>query len=223
MRNRFDRRRTLLALGLSLTVFVAAARPTMARQATPAGTPDVPAAAECTVEPLDPMAILSLVQGGSADRDLLQATPVPEASLPEGPPATTEELDGITESVRLLVACANARNPLRLVALLTDDFKGALAGAALGMQGEDPEAIAARFPVPIVTEELATVEEVGMIPIRDARLLPDGRVAAILEPSVAGIDQVEGFFVTFELVDGSWLIDDIAILESDTGTPAPAA
>jgi hypothetical protein len=134
--------------------------------------------------------------------------------------STDEELDGISENVRQLVACANARDPLRLVALLTDDFKVALAGAALGLQGEDPEELTARFPVPITMDDVEDVDQLGMIPIRDARLLRDGRVAAILEPLVDGIDQTVGFFVTFELVGEQWLIDDVTILAPNaSGTP----
>ncbi len=207
-----------VACGLAMSVATLAA--VAAQPATPAGTPDIPAASECTIEALEPMDLLGLVQGGSTDRDLLDATPVVESSLPDGPPATDEELDGISENVRQLVACANARDPLRLVALLTDDFKVALAGAALGLQGEDPEELTARFPVPITMDDVEDVDQLGMIPIRDARLLRDGRVAAILEPLVDGIDQTVGFFVTFELVGEQWLIDDVTILAPNaSGTP----
>lgn len=206
--------------GCGLVIILGGVGSTAAQPATPAGTPDVPAASECTVEALDPMNLLSLAQGGNSDRNLLEATPVPESSLPGGPPANAEEIAGITANVRQLVACANARDPLRLVALLTDDFKLALAGAALGVQGEDAQAIADRFPVPIVTDDLAAVDQISMIPIRDARLLRDGRVGAILEPEVAGVDQMLRFFITFELVEDQWLIDDVAVLEpAGSGTP----
>lgn len=193
-----------------------------AQGATPAATPDIPAATECTIDPLEPMDLLALAQGGVSS-DLLEATPIPEASLPDGPPANEEEMEGITATVRELVACANAREPLRLVALLTDDFKIALAGAALGLQGEAPEDLEARFPVPIALEDIEPIEEVAMIPVRDGRLLVDGRVAAILEPTVEGIDQPLAFYVTFELVDGRWLIDDLTIIEpaEEPGTPTP--
>lgn len=194
-----------------------------AQSATPAATPDVPAAAECGVEPVEPMDLLGLLQGGDSGSDLLQSTPVPASALPEGPPASEEELAGITRTVRQLVACANAGDVLRLIPLLTDDFKAALAGAALGLQGQDPTAIAARFPVPISVDELGAVDQVAMIPIDDARLLPDGSVGAILEPSVQGIEPSARFFVTFELVGDQWLIDGVTILQPENGDSTPAA
>jgi hypothetical protein len=209
-----------LTIGLMLLIATVTAATT--QPATPAGTPDIPTAAECTVEALEPMDLLSLVQSGGTGPDLLDATPAAEASLPEGVPASDEEIEGITANVRQLVACANARDPFRLVALLTDDFKLALAGAALGLQGQDPEELAARFPVPVVTEDVAAMEQISMIPLRDARLLADGRVAAILEPSIDGVQQPVDFFVTFELVGDEWLIDEIAVLEPAAGTPTQA-
>lgn len=221
MQNRSKISEFVVAVTCGLAMSVAMLTAVAAQSATPTGTPDIPAASECTVEALEPMDLLGLAQGGSTDRNLLEATPVAEEALPAGPPATDEEIEGISENVRQLVACANARDPLHLVALLTDDFKVALAGAALGLQGEDPEELAARFPVPITMDDVGDVDQLSMIPIRDARLLRDGRVAAILEPTVDEIDQTVGFFVTFELVGEQWLMDDVAILASQvSGTPS---
>jgi hypothetical protein len=58
-----------VACGLAMSVATLAA--VAAQLATPAGTPDIPAASECTIEALEPMDLLGLVQGGSTDRDLL--------------------------------------------------------------------------------------------------------------------------------------------------------
>lgn len=194
----------------------------LTQQSTPQATPDIPLASDCTVEPLEPMDLLPLAQGG-ASSDLLETTPVAEESLPEGVPANEAEIEGITATVRQLVACANARDPLRLVALLTDDFKIALASAALGLQGEAPEDLAARFPVPVSLDEAQSVDRVPMIPIRDARLLADGRVAAILEPQIEAIDYPFAFYVMFELVDTRWLIDDVVIVEAAPASATPVA
>lgn len=193
-----------------------------AQDSTPQATPDIPVASDCSIEPLEPMDLLPLAQGG-ASSDLLEATPVAEEALPDGVPANETETEGITATVRQLVACANARDPLRLVALLTDDFKIALASAALGLQGETPEDLAARFPVPISLDEAQSVDSLPMIPIRDARLLVDGRVAAILEPQIEGIDHPFVFYVTFELVENRWLIDDVVIVEAAPASGTPAA
>jgi hypothetical protein len=203
-------------------LFVFSTTTVSARESTPQATPDIPVPTDCSVEPLELMDLLPLAQGGGSS-DLLEATPVAEDTLPEGVPANEDEIEGITATVRQLVACANARDPLRLVALLTDDFKIALASAALGLQGEAPEDLAARFPVPISLDEAESVDGVPMIPIRDARLLVDGRVAAILEPQIEGIDYPFAFYVTFELVDNRWLIDDVVIVEAAPASATPVA
>ncbi|MDQ3512578.1 MAG: hypothetical protein M3462_02755 [Chloroflexota bacterium] len=222
--------RTVVVAVAMLMIAALAGGGTLARQgATPTAPADVPAASECVVEPLEAGDLLPLLTSNSGGDDLLAREPVAEASLPTGPEATAEETAGITAAVRQLVACANARDPFRIVALLSPDFQVALAGAVLGLQsqieGDDPEAdvqatLEERFPVPINVEDVDAEQQVAMIPIRDARLLTDGRVGAILEPVVEGVDAPVAFFVTFVLSEDTWLIDDVSVIASQgSGTP----
>lgn len=216
-----DRARTVLARSLAGLILVAlvgtlaGSRAVAAQDATPGATPDVPPPSECLVEPVDPSALLPLLSGGGQASPLLTASPTPPEALPQGPPATRAEVAAITAAVRELVACANLQDPLRLVALLTDDFKGALAVAALQVGEEGAEELVGRFPVPIGNVD--PNRPVEMIPIRDARLLPDGNVGAILEPTVAGVEARPIFFVVFEPVGDRWLVDDVVLV--DTGIP----
>jgi len=218
-----------LVVGLALAALVGRGA-LSARDSSPAATPDIPLGTECTVEALGPGDLIGIVSSGSASDDLLTRSPVDEATLPTGPAASDAEVAGITATTRQLVACANARDPFRIIALLSPDFQAALAGAALGLQAEIDQGTAAadaqatleeRFPVPVNVEDIDGAQELAMIPIREARLLTDGRVGAILEPTVEGVDATVGFFVTFELVGETWLIDDVEVLAAGPqGTPA---
>jgi|GEM_PF-2434669 len=211
-------------------VATTAAGGTLARQgATPTAPADIPAASECVVEPVETGDLITLLTGNPSEDDLLTREPIAEADLPTGPAANEDEVAGITAATRQLVACANARDLFRIVALLSPDFQIALAGAALGLQaqvdGETPGAdvqatLEERFPVPINVEDIDAAQQVAMIPIRNARLLNDGRVAAILEPVVEGVAQPVAFFVTFTVSRDTWLIDDVEVISgTDPGTP----
>lgn len=230
--------RVWLWRGLALVVAIvtlataSAGGGTLARQGgTPTAEVDIPTADECVIEPVEPGDLIGLLTTNPTGADLLTREPIEEEALPSGPEANDEEVAGITAATRELVACANARDPFRIIALLSPDFQVALAGAALGLQaqvddggtpGADIQAtLEERFPVPINVEDVDAMQEVAMIPIRDARLLPDGRVGAVLEPVVAGIGQPIGFFVTFTLSGERWLIDDVEVIRpATTGTPA---
>ncbi|HEV2529795.1 MAG TPA: hypothetical protein VGT61_15235 [Thermomicrobiales bacterium] len=208
-----------LSIETTLLAVLIAAPVALAQNATP--TPDVPRPAECTVDPVEPAALLSSVGGADPTSPLFSTEPVDEASLPEGPAVTDEELEGITETVRQLVACANAFDPFRILALISDEYIGQLGGAALAAQ-QQPELamqLMARFPVPIAAIDSA--EPVQMSTIRDARLLPDGRIGAILESAVPGSDALGVFFVTFIEEEDNWLVNDVLPVASELfATPA---
>ena len=211
--------RGAIGIGLALTLLAPSA---VLAQDDAAGR-DVPAADECAVEPVDITTLLTTTSGADASSPLFSAVPVDEASLPDGPEATEEELAGITDTVRQLVACANAFDPFRIMALVSEQYIGQLVNAALAAQ-EQPELaeqLLVRFPVPLGAVEGG--EPVAMIPIRDARLLPDGRVGAILEAQLAtgtSDDVTALFYVAFVDVEDRWLVDEVQPVSSELfGTP----
>lgn len=184
---------------------------------------DVPMASECAVDPVEITTLLTTTSGADASSPLFSTVPVDESSLSDGPAATEEELAGVTDTVRQLVACANAFDPFRIMALVSEQYVGQLVNAALAAQ-EQPELaeqLLVRFPVPLGAVEGG--EAVAMIPIRDARLLPDGRVGAILEAQVATAtsgDVTALFYVAFVDVDDRWLVDEVQPISSQLfGTP----
>lgn len=216
--------RLAITAGLAITLLA----PGLAAQ-EPSPSPDVPDASECSVSPVEISTLLGATGAADPNSPLFSTQPVEESSLPDGPAITDAELRGITDTVRQLVACANAFDPFRILALISDRYTGQLASAALAAQ-EQPdlaEQLLLRFPVPLGA--VAGGEPVRMIPIRDARLLPDGRIGAILEASIAsgGGDNVTAlFYVAFVDQDGRWLVDNVVPVASGVfGTPAatPAA
>ncbi len=207
------------SIGLALLLVGGLAPVVRAQPATP--TPDVPTAAECTVQPVDPAALLSTVGGADLNSPLFTTEPVDEATLPDGPDVTDEEREGVTDTVRQLVACANAFDPFRILALISEEYIGELGGAALAAQ-QQPELamqLIDRFPVPIAA--IDATGPVEMIDVRDPRLLPDGRIGVILESTVPGSDERAVFFVTFIESDDTWLVDEVVPVANDAvATPA---
>lgn len=174
----------------------------------PAGTPtvdaEVPAPEACAVAPRSAASLDALLAAGPA------STAVdPEASgfraegeLPQGSPLDAATLAAITDVEREFAACLNAGDWSRNLALLTDD-------AVRGLLGEDAAfyaTLAADTPEPLLPDE-----QVGLFPLRGARLLPDGRVGAIVDWGQVGFENqprqvTESNFHIYERVDGRWLI-----------------
>ena len=213
--------RVMAGLGLAV-VLAGPALGATAQDASPAR--DVPAASECDVAPAEISTLLGSAAGADPNSPLFSTQPVDEATLPDGPAVTDEELEGITDTVHQLVACANAFDPLRILALISDQYIGQLANAALAAQ-EQPELaeqLLVRFPVPLGA--VSGGEPVADVPIRDARLLPDGRIGAILESTIAnasGDDVTALFYVAFVEGDDRWLVDEVLPIAGEAfGTPA---
>lgn len=187
-----------------------AGRATGAQAGTPAvGAATEPGAAtpivvECLVASRDPVQIITSV-----------GTPEPwpqirdEGRLPDGAPADATVVAAVTAVERELLACLGAGEFPRAFALLTEE--SAARWVAAGSVG----ALALGLPENAV---------VALRAVRDARLLPDGRVGAVVEwdlPLGAGFeDQV--LFHVYRQVDGRWLLDEeIAIVIP--GTPTAGA
>lgn len=123
-------------------------------------------------------------------------------SLPKGDPAPPDAAAAMTAAMEQFIACANAGDSLRQMALVTDDYlRQGFAGAQL------TEADVVGFvgtPHPIAREDQRTVADV-----RGARVLPGGFVAALFDlAAVAGPvpGEIRTDFVVFEEHDGRLLV-----------------
>jgi len=203
------RRLRLMLWSLSVPLAVVNASLAMAQTVTPSGDLGPPTAAECQIAPRSEAEIMALAATPVASA----ATPeAPEpATLPEGDPADPAVIAALEQTLREVVACAEARDLGRLLALYTDEY----------IRSE----VFADEPVPIVPGSSgAGTPEPGSSPvgvdrtpvILEARMLPDGRAAAlvtIVEPG-APVD-----VVWFAEVSDRWLIDAVRPAATPAATP----
>jgi hypothetical protein len=215
----------LKRLAILVVAVAALAVPLVARaqDATPVASPAAnalaPAPEDCKVEPISPERLT-----------LLMATPVPavaaEASpvgsptpfaMPEGQKADEATVATITTAVHEYFACVNAGDYARALALFSDRalrefFASALTGGTTAQQILD--ALPPAKPLP---EDQRTL----IYGIDDVRVLPDGRVAALVIGDDLSKPNPPGpALIYFVQVDGRWLIDGFVRTE-EIVTPTP--
>ena len=95
-----------------------------------------------------------------------------EWTMPAGTPADTETVDGITATLHEAMACLNANDPLRFLALFSDE----MIQLFFALDPVPPDAL----PAMEAASPVSSPPEMwlGLIGLHDARVLPDGRVAA---------------------------------------------
>ena len=220
-----------------------------AQEATPAASGSVvPDPAECTVEPrsIDSVrAVLGAADSGTErpgaaepgtddaepadpelgepiDPELGGPPPVPVGvALPAGEPADEATVAAVTATARQFLACLNAGDVPRMYALVSDEF------LRQSFAGQPPtEAVLAYFTAPPTPRPVET--RASFLGLRQARVLPDGRVGALVDdrdPTVPGVPPVSTDFVVFAEAGDRWVMDQlIAGLERTHGpeaTPAP--
>ncbi|HEY7034826.1 MAG TPA: serine hydrolase domain-containing protein [Thermomicrobiales bacterium] len=202
-------------------------------EATPAPPPAgliVPDPSECTVEPR-PLSFFAQLAATppppaeeAADRFARPGEEARPWTMPAGEPADAATVTGITATLREALACLNAGDQARFMALFSDDilrFFFALNPIA-------PEALAALLAATPVPQ--APGQQLGTLGVHDARVLPDGRVAALADdydptepPFGLATDYAE-----FVKVGDRWLIDslieNVAVVgEGEPGAASPAA
>ena len=210
-------RRGHLAVGVVATLaFLGAGAAGWAAASTPTpGRAEVIDPAECRVAPRSPENIAALLATPIA---LPGATPPAvagrvgsEDDLPRGAPADAETVAAVAEVERHLAACLNAGDLPRLLALLTDDAARALLAFPIeNVEGARTVADLVATPASPVREG----ERIALFPVRGVRVLPDGRVGAIVETGFVGAlgTVARSVFHTYERRGGRWLVaGEIAI------------
>ncbi|MGH2534945.1 MAG: hypothetical protein ACRDJW_22015 [Thermomicrobiales bacterium] len=178
------------------------ARTTDATPTTPG--PTDPAA--CTVAPrtLPELRQLIVDAGQAGATPSSEPSPVSLSALPTGEPADIETIAAITATVEQFMACINAGDALRFVAFVSDDFLRTVA-ADLGFVLDDTTEL--QTPAPLDEDEWTRLGEVTA-----ARVLPDGRVGAVIIPAPPDDEPV--FFIFVEEGD-RWLIDGFVEIEDE--------
>jgi hypothetical protein len=212
------RPRTLLLVGATVaTLLGGAVAAAQYRQ------PVIPAANQCTVTPRDIAFFRQFVGTPAASPAAAtpEATPADAATfqMPEGGPVDRAMRQGVLDTIRQVAACINAGNYLALYALYTD---AEIAREAMTdpLSDEDVESFA-QTPVPLEGEGRAAI-----LAVDELRLLPDGRVAALVDyydPFQEPPGPARYFFILVNQ-NGRWLIDEEIALgpieEGQIGTPA---
>jgi hypothetical protein len=138
---------------------------------------------------------------GVPDQEMAGATPTPVA-MPEGDPADEATVAAVTELYQQLVGCLNAGDFLRAYALYTDDYL---------VRNLSEEAITRLDATPVPSEASTRSEFGGLL---DARMLEDGRVAALVTISNPQTGEVLIQALLRE-EEGRLRIDDEAVVESE--------
>jgi hypothetical protein len=197
--------------------------PARAQEATPAASPVVPANEECDGEALTLNELLPLISAGSGAPTPVVITPVPLEDIPAGTPADAETVAALDATVRELVACANARDPFRAVALISERYAQELANNLLAIQAGAEVDVRGLLPLTL-PENIDPNQPVAVRPVTEARVLEDGRAGALVYASSAGLPGVEAVgFVLFVEEDGRWLIDRVIPVAVNVAPATPAA
>lgn len=209
----------LLVAVAAFTIPVVARAQNATPVASPVGSPFAPAPEECTVEPLTIDRLTQLMGtpvAGVATDASAEASPTPFV-MPEGQEADEATVAAITAAAREYIACLNAGDYARALALysdrgLRDLFAEAIANGATAQQILD--SLGTAQPLPQDQQNL-------LYGVDDVRVLPDGRIAALIigdnlaEPGPPG-----PALIYYVQVDGRWLIDGV-VRTPDIVTPAP--
>lgn len=214
---------TLLGTMVLSATSVAVGHPALAQEATPTAVLDVPRPEECQVTPRESDALVSAL-GTPGAATPAAPTAALESELPQGDPVDDATVTAVTETTRQFVACINAGDTFRSLAVVTDDFLrqqlGGLTPSVEELAELEAQLAAAAAASPVA---LDGPNQGGLVAVRDARRLPNGRVGALVMVEAAGLDAPpDTAFFLFVETDGRWLIDDIVTLADDAGaTPIP--
>lgn len=184
-------------------------------QATPdsTATAEAPLPEECTVDPRSVDEILTLLAAATPEA----VAPGSAATPLSGEPVSEDLEAAVTDVAREYIACSNADDSLRLLALMSDKYLAQVPTEAGVTNANDVQRFD-REPVP-----LPEAERILLIGVSDIRQLDDGRIAAI----VAGDDPTSAApvrYPTFLFVEvgDRWLVDGIIEDPAATeGTPVP--
>jgi hypothetical protein len=186
-------------------------------QASPVpGTPtiqDIPVGFECSTDELGWTDLLGLAAAIKSESGCgSNVARITRADLPAGDPVSTEDLQGIRDTTRQLVACFNEQEPLRMASLLTDRFLARVGLDLLTQQGGVTDLVEY---LPVLENEVDPNQQVAMIPVSSARYPypPDKTIYAVLEPQIVGLSEQQRFLVAFTYSDHRWLIDAVVLLD----------
>lgn len=184
---------------------------------------DVPAAAECTVAPIDAQTFAADL-AAFAPKASLPAHVAAEAQLPAGTALDPVTLAAVSQVARMYIACANAGKLANQFALLSP---GAIFRAArpsgTPIAASDLDLYTGEIAAELATP--AALKQTRFLGVHGGRLLADGRVGLIVTGQGADSSAPKSDFFVFANLDGHWRIDEVVLIDVPAGTPVatPAA
>lgn len=175
-------------------------------QTTPS-LPSTPAPSDCTVKPLP----LPLWKG--TQPAVSPTAPVSVAGHyvpPSGEPVDDATAQAIVATLTQAIACENAGDIPRMLALFTPDRVQAFFA---GPRGFDAEAVEATAAVPATPR--AEGQRIALVWVQTPMRLDDGRVGTLVT-TAAGSQLYTDFVYLAQGADGSWLIDASIAINSQT-------
>ena len=197
----------------------------IAQQASPPPGAEALGPEACRVAPRSPETIVSVLttpaaESGTAETNVPpaggQSTVASEDELPTGEPAAAASAEAAEDVVREFTACFNARDLFRLFSLVSDDFLRALA-AEVGVPAADEElaTAAAMQPTPVSESDRQVI-----LAIRDARVLPDGRLGVVLVGDWMNDEEApSSTFVILVQTPDRWLVDAVISVDPEATEP----
>lgn len=153
-----------------------------------AATPDALGAAECTVDPIDPEAYVATIAA---------ATPAPPLPVnTDGVAADDATVAAVTDTMRQSIACTNAGDLARLLALIDPAYAPTILGVPFDRVDEAVRAAVTDSPgdtpaTPLTDDLDGTSLQSTLLRITDITVLPDaffkGQVSAIVTIRRPGI------------------------------------
>jgi len=170
-----------------------------------ANSPATPQTEECTVAPIAIDGLQALVLSGTP----VAATP----SRADAAVIAPDVAAGVTATIRQSIACTNANQPLRALALFTNAYLIArFSGAGADDLGH-LTAAATRDPAPATAADRLRLVSMGVI-----EPLSDGRVSVVV--TTANVADSFTDTLTFAKTGVVWLIDETHTATPPRATPA---
>ncbi len=182
----------------------------VAQDATPVASPIATVACAVEPRPTDELLALWFGPGGApVETPGSSGTAVPELTLPQGEPADEETVAAVDATAREFFACFATDQNTRAFALMTDDLVRLFVPSDTL---EQTRVYLEHLEIQAVGTPAAEAEEITVAPVRDVRVLEDGRVGAILKAEEGTL------FLFLERQGGRWLVDGFVEVDPE-GTP----